>query len=55
VSSSSAPATVHSTIVGPPTISDRQISRTDRWQPPSSTDCSGPRLQQSRVCRQQQT
>jgi hypothetical protein len=30
----------------PPTISDRQSSRTDRWQPPSSTDRGGPRLQQ---------
>jgi hypothetical protein len=45
VSSSSAPATVHSTIVAP-TISDQQSSRTDRRQPPSSTDCGGPRLQQ---------
>jgi len=37
------PSTVPSS---PPTISDRQSSRTDRWQPPSSTDRGGPRLQQ---------
>ena len=37
-----------------PAISDRQSSRINRRRPPSSTDCSGPCLWQSRVRRQQQ-
>ncbi|KAJ6950130.1 hypothetical protein NC651_003952 [Populus alba x Populus x berolinensis] len=37
-----------------PALSDRQSSRINRRRPRSATDCSGPRLRQSRVRRQQQ-